>query len=47
LTSTINRFEHLAPDDENDSDGGEVVADKRKHRIFTIGDAISIAKKKR
>jgi len=47
LTSTSNKYEHLTPDDENDSDGDDVVANKCNHRIFTIGDAISIAKKKK
>ena len=47
LTSISNTYKHLTPDDENDSDGDEVAADKRKHRIFTIGGATSIAKKKK
>ena len=47
LTSTSNKYERLTPDDENYSDGDEAVADNGKHRIFTIGDAITIAKKKK
>ena len=47
LTSISNKYKHLTPDDENDSDGDEAMADKGKHRAFTIGDPISIAKKKK
>ena len=46
LTSTSNKYERLTSDDENCSDGDEVMADYGEHRSFTTGDAIAIAKKK-
>ena len=47
ITSISNMYEHLTSDDENCSDDDEVMTDNGKHRSFTIGDALTIATKKK